>query len=230
MKPRILISTGGGNAANYLAAIEAAGGVGEARYLGRPAGRRRLAAFGGPSPGYDGLLLTGGDDMDPALFGQENRGSQGIDRARDDAELALLKAFLGASKPVLAICRGHQVVNVWLGGDLIQDLGPNLVPFHRQDEPGDRIHPVRAAEGSLLHRLYGPIFPVNSSHHQALGRLGRGLTVSARSEGGVIEAVEHDTLPLISVQFHPERMTGALARPDTVDGGEIFRAFLELCE
>ncbi|MBD5085432.1 MAG: gamma-glutamyl-gamma-aminobutyrate hydrolase family protein [Clostridiales bacterium] len=217
MKPRILISTGGGNAANYLAAVEAAGGMGEARYL--------------PSPdlSYDGLLLTGGDDMDPALFGQENQGSQGIDRARDDAELSLADAFLKANKPVLAICRGHQVVNVWLGGDLIQDLGPELVPFHRKEE-GDQIHLIRAEEGSLLHRLYGPVFPVNSSHHQALGRLGQGLRVSAHSEGGVVEAVEHDTLPLISVQFHPERMTGALARPDTVDGGEIFRAFLELCE
>lgn len=215
MKPRILISTGGGNAANYLAAIEAAGGVGEARYL--------------PSPdlSYDGLLLTGGDDMDPALFGQANRGSRGIDRARDQAELSLLDAFLGASKPVLAICRGHQVVNVWLGGDLIQDLGPELAPFH-QKEVGDQVHLIRAAEGSLLHRLYGPMFPVNSSHHQGLGQLGRGLTASAWSEGGVVEAVEHDTLPLISVQFHPERMTGALARPDTVDGGAIFRAFLEL--
>ena len=217
MKPRILISTGGGNAANYLDAIEAAGGVGDAHYL--PA----------PNLSYDGLLLTGGDDMDPALFGQENRGSQGIDRARDEAELALLEAFLGANKPVLAICRGHQVVNVWLGGDLIQDLGPELVPFHRKEE-GDQVHLIRAAEGSLLHRLYGPVFPVNSSHHQALRRLGRGLTVSARSEGGVVEAVEHETLPLISVQFHPERMTGALARPDTVDGGKIFQAFFELCK
>lgn len=217
MKPRILISTGGGNAANYLAAIEAAGGAGEARYL--PA----------PDLSYDGLLLTGGDDMDPALFGQENRGSRGIDRARDQAELALLDAFLGANKPVLAICRGHQVVNVWLGGDLVQDLGLELVPFH-QTEEGDRVHLVRAEEGTLLHRLYGPVFPVNSSHHQALGRPGRGLRASARSEGGVAEAAEHDSLPLISVQFHPERMTGDRARPDTVDGGKIFRAFVELCE
>ena len=217
MSPRILISTGGGDAANYLAALAAAGGAGDARYL--PA----------PDLGYDGLLLAGGGDVDPALFGQENRGSRGIDRARDRAELALLDAFCGANRPVLAICRGHQVVNVWLGGDLLQDLGRPLVPFHRKEE-GDQVHLVRAAEGSLLHRLYGEVFPVNSSHHQGLGRLGKGLAATARSEGGVIEAVEHETLPLISVQFHPERMTGACARPDTVDGGAIFRAFLELCE
>ena len=216
MKPKILISTGGGDASQYLAAVEAAGGVGEARYLPPP------------DLGCDGLLLTGGDDIDPALFGQENWASRGIDRARDQAELALLDAFLGANKPVLAICRGHQAVNVWLGGDLIQDLGQPLVSFH-QKEGGDQVHLVRAAEGSLPRRLYGPVFPVNSSHHQGLGRLGRGLRASARSEGGVIEAVEHGTLPLISVQFHPERMTGALARPDTVDGGGLFRAFLELC-
>ncbi len=217
MKPKILISTGGGSAANYLAAIGAAGGTGEARYLPAPDLR------------CDGLVLAGGADMDPALFGQKNRGSRGIDRARDRAELVLLDAFLGAGKPVLAICRGHQVVNVWLGGDLIQDLGPGLVSFHQKGE-GDQVHLIRAEKGSLLHRLYGPVFPVNSSHHQALGRLGRGLAAAARSEGGVIEAVGHGALPLISVQFHPERITGALARPDTVDGGAVFRAFLGLCE
>lgn len=217
MKPKILLSTGGGNAGNYLAAIKAAGGEGEARYL--PA----------PDLSYDGLVLAGGADMDPALFGQENQGSRGIDRARDEAELALLDAFCGANRPVLAICRGHQVVNVWLGGSLTQDLGPDLLPFHQKEE-GDQVHLVRAGEETLLRRLYGPVFPVNSSHHQALGQLGRGLVVTAWSEGGVAEAVEHETLPLISVQFHPERMTGELARPDTVDGGKIFRAFLELFE
>lgn len=217
MRPKILLSTGGGDAANYLAAVEAAGGAGEARYL--PA----------PDLSYDGLILVGGDDMDPALFGQGNTASRGIDRVRDEAELALLNVFCAAGRPVLAICRGHQVVNVWLGGDLIQNLSPELVPFHQREE-GDQVHPVRAAEGSLLRRLYGPVFPVNSSHHQGLGRLGRGLRVTAWSEGGVMEAVEHESLPLISVQFHPERMTGALARPDTVDGGKIFRSFLELCE
>ena len=215
MKPRILISTGGGDAANYVAAVAAAGGRGSARYLP------------GPELSCDGLLLAGGGDMDPALFGQANQGSREIDPARDRAELALLDAFLGAGKPVLAICRGHQVVNVWAGGDLIQDLDPDLAPFHGGGEE-DRVHPVRAVEGSLLHRLYGPVFPVNSTHHQALGRLGKGLAVSARSEGGVIEAVEHETLPLICVQFHPERMTGARARPDTADGGAVFRAFLDM--
>lgn len=215
MKPNILISTGGGDAANYIAAVEAAGGRGSARYLPWP------------DQSYDGLLLAGGEDMDPALYGQTNKGSRGIDRARDEAELALLDAFLRAGKPVLAICRGHQVVNVWLGGDLIQDLHPALAPFHGGGDK-DRVHPIRAEEGTLLHRLYGPVFSVNSTHHQALGRLGCGLTTAATSEGGAIEAVEHRSLPLISVQFHPERMTGEKARPDTVDGRAIFLAFLDM--
>ena len=128
---------------------------------------------------------------------------------------------------MLAVCRGHQVVNVWLGGGLVQDLPPALAPFHGGGE-GDRVHPVRTAEGSLLRRLYGPVFAVNSAHHQGLGGLGRGLSAAAWSEGGVIESVEHARLPLISVQFHPERMTGELARPDTVDGGVIFPAFLDM--
>lgn len=213
---KILISTGGGNPANYVAAVTAAGGEPVAAYLPQP------------EEEYAGLVLTGGADMDPAFFGQENWASKGIDRDRDRAELALLDWFLGRGKPVLAICRGHQVANVWAGGDLLQDLGEGLVPFH-QKEKGDCVHPVRAEEGSLLHRLYGPVFPTNSSHHQGVGRLGKGLKVTARSEGGVIEAMEHETLPLITTQFHPERMTGEHARPDTVDGGAIFEHFIQLC-
>ena len=215
MQPNILISTGNGDASNYLAAIEAAGGRADARYLPEPDAR------------YDGLLLAGGEDIDPALFGQTRQGAQGIDLARDRAELALLSAFLDAGKPVLGICRGVQMINVWLGGDLGQDSGDGLAVFHGGGD-ADRVHPVRAEEGSLLHRLYGPLFSVNSAHHQALNRLGRGLTTTARSESGVVEAVEHESLPLIAVQFHPERMTGALARSDTADGGAIFREFLGL--
>lgn len=215
MTPKILLSIGKFDPVNYEAAIRAAGGEPFAAYL--PA----------PDLSFDGLILAGGDDADPTLFGQENQGSRGIDLVRDKAELVLLNAFLGAGKPVLAICRGCQMVNIWAGGDLIQDLGPR-VPCHQQAE-GDLAHPVRAGEGTLLHRLYGPEFDVNSNHHQAIGRLGRGLWAAAYSADGVVEALEHNTLPLIAVQFHPERMTGARARPDTVDGGAVFRAFLAMC-
>ena len=216
MKPEILVSTDGSNGDNYIAAIASAGGRGTACYLPRSA------------LGFDGLLLTGGGDMVPALFGQENCDSRDMDPVRDRAELALLDRFLGAGKPVLAVCRGMQLVNVWLGGSLIQDLGPDQGPLHQQ-AGGDLVHLVQAGKGTLLHGLYGPEFPVNSSHHQALGRLGQGLEVSAWAADGTAEAIEHDCLPLICVQFHPERITGALARQDAVDGGRIFDCFLALC-
>ena len=133
----------------------------------------------------------------------------------------------GAGQRGRACWGGLLVVNVWRGGGVVPDLDAARAPFHGGGGE-DRVHLIKAAEGSLLHRLYGPVFPVNSAHHQALGRLGEGLSVTARSEGGVAEAAEHDTLPLISVQFHPERMTGAKARPDAVDGGAIFREFLDM--
>lgn len=213
---KILISTGGGDPANYIAAVSAAGGDPAAAYLPRP------------DDGYAGLVLAGGADMDPAFFGQVNWASRGIDRARDEAELALLDWFLSRGRPVLGICRGHQVANVWAGGDLIQDLGEALVPLHSGEI--DLVHPVEAEEGSLLCRLYGKGFCVNSSHHQGVGRLGKRLRVTACTENGVIEAMEHESLPLITTQFHPERMTGRLARPDTVDGGAIFREFINMCK
>ena len=130
-----------------------------------------------------------------------------------------------AGIPVLGICRGHQVVNVWAGGDLIQDLGPALGPFHQREE-GDLVHLICTAPGSRLGSWYGGLFPVNSNHHQGVGRLGQGLRATAWSEGGVVEGMEHERLPLWTVQFHPERME---AGGGTVDGGVIFRRFLALC-
>ncbi len=167
--------------------------------------------------------------MDSALFGEENRGSDPPDRARDAAELALFWAFFQAGKPILGICRGMQVINVALGGGLIQDLPPEVLPFHGR-AGHDLVHPVRTAEGSVLRRLYGPTFPVNSTHHQAVGRLGDGLRAAAWAEGGFPEALFHVSRPVLGVQFHPERMAFALRREDTADGAYIFHYFLELCK
>lgn len=209
---KILISVGGTtDPVNYVRAVERAGGEAVPAYLPR---------F---SPDYAGLVLAGGGDMDPALFGQADWASKDIDRRRDRAELALLDAFLGAGRPVLAICRGHQVANVWAGGDLVQDLG-ECSRLHRWDGE-DKVHTLFLTAG-FMRRLYGcGLLTVNSAHHQGVGRLGEGLRVCARAADGVVEAMEHCTLPLITTQFHPERMTG----PDTVDGGAIFWHFLALC-
>ncbi len=212
----IQLSGGPGGMDNYTAALEAAGA------LPRPGYR--------PSPDLScaGLVLCGGGDLDCALFGQEDRGSDPPDRGRDLAELELFRAFFQARKPILGICRGMQVINVALGGDLIQDLPPALLPFHGRADH-DLIHPIRAAEDSLLHRLYGPVFSVNSAHHQAVDRLGRGLSPVAWAEGGFPEAIVHGEKPVLGVQFHPERMAFAHRRADTADGAPVFTHFVRLC-
>ena len=168
----------------------------------------------------DGLLLPGGGDIHPARFGQENAGSRDIDEALDQAQLAILDAFVQAERPVLGICRGHQLVNVYFGGDLIQDLP--TASDHMARERVDSVHPVRVEPGTALYGLYGPAAAINSSHHQGLGLLGTGLRAAAFAPDGVVEAVEHGSLPILGVQFHPERMAFAHARPDTADGRLVF--------
>lgn len=177
----------------------------------------------------DGLILCGGDDIDPAYYGQGMNGTQGMDQDRDKAEFATLKAFLDAGKPVLGICRGLQLLNVALGGTLIQDLGEAGNLFHRRGgDNADRVHPVRSKPGSVFDLLYGPLFPVNSSHHQAVDTLAPGLEAVLWSESGVVEGVVMPDKPVVAVQFHPERMSFANRRADTVDGSAIFRYFLSL--
>lgn len=171
--------------------------------------------------GCAGLLLPGGGDLDPGLFGQENTASRNIDPALDQAELALVRQFAG--KPVLGICRGMQLLNVAYGGDLIQDLP--TAAAHRWEQ-ADQTHCIRA-EG-FLRGLYGGEFRVNSAHHQGVGRLAEGFCVTARADDGVAEAMECPQRRVYAVQWHPERMMLAHARTDTVDGGAVFRFFAEL--
>lgn len=195
MKPRILISGSKASRKNYEKAVLAAGGEPHSFYLPEV------------SLDYDGLILGGGGDIEPALYGQKSTAAQSIDHARDTVEWALTQAYLKEGKPILGICRGHQVVNAVLGGALSQDLGRKLCLFHGQDNAGcDRIHPVLAVYATALHRLYGDVFSVNSAHHQSVCQPGKGMIVSAVSECGLIEATEHLTLPVLTVQWHPERM------------------------
>ncbi len=218
MTPKILLSCSKSGAENYEKAVRAVGGEPTALYCPPT------------DVSYDGLILCGGDDVDPARFGQENRGSQGIDPDRDAAELALIDACLAAKKPILGICRGHQILNVALGGTLLQDIGEPLHQFHTHDPvTGDRVHAVRCRKGNFLYNSYGANFLVNSSHHQAVDSLGKGLRAIAWSESGLVEAMDLPGLPVLCVQFHPERMSFALARPDMADGAPIFRRLMELC-
>lgn len=174
----------------------------------------------------DALLLPGGCDVDPRRYGQENTASVEMDAQRDQDELELIDHFIRMDKPILGICRGHQIINIALGGTLIQDL-PDV--SHRKDEKTnmDRVHRVNVVH-PFLSQLYGDTFHSNSCHHQAVDRLGNGLTATCFSEDGVVEGFIHESGKIVGVQFHPERMSFALRRTDADDGALIFRAFAEI--
>jgi putative glutamine amidotransferase len=179
---------------------------------------------------YDGLLLPGGADVNPARYGMENTASAGIDDERDELQFTVLDRFAKAGKPVFGICRGHQVINVYFGGTLIQHLPTS--DCHRRD-PGseqDKVHKNTAEAGSFAAELYGTEFYTNSAHHQAADRIGEGLRVVMRAEDGTVEALCHESKPVWSLQWHPERMCYAHHREDTVDGSIVLKFFVEQCE
>jgi putative glutamine amidotransferase len=189
----------------------------------------------------DGVLLTGGDDVDPRLY--VNGLPAGVRRTvsvtadggqRDLREMLVIDEAFRRQKPLLAICRGHQVLNVALGGTLIADI-PSQVKGalnHRQmDKRSQPVHKVQLTPGSLLRTIAGrTTLDVNSTHHQAVGRVAPALTVSARSVDGVIEGLELKVfsargLPfLLSVQFHPERLADRYA-----EHRAVFDAFVQAC-
>lgn len=174
---------------------------------------------------YGGLLLPGGGDVHPSRFGQETFGSVNINPDLDEAQFALLDAFVRAGKPVLGICRGMQIINIYFGGNIVQDLAHSHIHQYREN---DQYHPVRNAPGSALHRLYGNTCTVNSAHHQSCGRIGSGLTVTQVAPDGVPEALEHERKPILGVQWHPERTGFSFKRPGVADGEILIRYFAEL--
>ena len=173
----------------------------------------------------DGLLLPGGADVDPVHFGQKNTASRGIDPERDRDEFALIALFLRLERPILGICRGHQILNIALGGTLIQDL-PDAT-HHQREDGVDRVHSVMVLH-PFLSSLYGERLVTNSAHHQAVDRLGKGLQVTCMGDDGVVEGFLHENGRIIGVQFHPERMAFEKRRADADDGAAIFRAFADM--
>lgn len=162
----------------------------------------------------DGLLLAGGVDMDPQSFGESPHPALGrIDPARDTVELALARWAIADQKPVLGLCRGHQVLNVALGGTLWQDISAQVPAAIKHDyfptagyARDFLAHDISVTKGSRLDAAFqADSVPVNSMHHQAVKRLAPGLEVSARSRDGLVEALESGTRHfLVGVQWHPE--------------------------
>ena len=175
----------------------------------------------------DGLILSGGSDLDPRLYGQEpHPETDDADPHRDDAELALLRAALGRDLPVLAICRGSQVLNVALGGDLVQHL-PEVVGDDRHKElPGEFAeHEVEIAGSSRLGRTLGARAEVKSHHHQGFGRIGAGLDVAARAPDGTAEALEDPSRRFaVGVLWHPEAGEDARLFAELVAEAAAYRA------
>ena len=162
---------------------------------------------------FDGVLFAGGEDVDPAFYGEEKKhDSVQVDRRRDEFELELLERALERRLPIFGICRGTQMINVKFGGTLYQDLESDATPQfkHKQDgRRSDTTHQVTLTDpDSRLAVVFQGSCRVNSLHHQAIKRLGRGLKVTAHSEDGLVEALETaDDYPfLMAVQWHPEEL------------------------
>jgi len=189
----------------------------------------------------DGVLLTGGDDINPDLYANHLPPAirATIDMtpdggARDLRELILLREVFRQRKPLLAICRGHQLLNIALGGKLIADIRsqvPGALNHQRTDQAGEIVHEAPLTAGSLLAKITGKqILGVNSSHHQAVLEPAEPLMATARARDGIVEAMElkpaeaKRTPFLLSVQFHPERLTGRHA-----EHRAIFRRFVQAC-
>lgn len=149
-----------------------------------------------------GLLLPGGGDIGAAL---------------DGTDQFLIESFTETRRPVLGICRGMQAINVYFGGTLHR-----WIPGHQQPQ-GDLLHATRTV--GPLTALLGPEPVVTSNHHQAVDRLGEGLAVLQRAADGTAECIRHGMLPVWGVQWHPERQSYALRRPDAADGAAVFEAF-----
>jgi putative glutamine amidotransferase len=185
---------------SYVRAIERAGGRPMVIPPSEGAIEETLAVL-------DGILFSGGSDLDPALYDAEaHPETQGVHEARDRAEMELLTAALERDMPVLAVCRGSQVLNVARGGDLVQHLPDELGHEEHKHTPGEYSdHDVTLEPGTRVGGLLGDRAPVKSHHHQGFGRIGEGLRKAGYAEDGTVEALEDPSKRFaVGVLWHPE--------------------------
>jgi putative glutamine amidotransferase len=210
--------------AAYAQAIAGAGGLPAFLPLGLPEDTLR-----GLFERMDGMLFTGGGDLDPSTYGVTTSARlMGVDPERDRLELTLARWALQDGKPVLGICRGQQVLNVAAGGTLIPDipsLRPDALPHSDANRAPEALaHSVTVEPDSYLAKVgTPPSLEVNSTHHQAVDRVASGWVVSALAPDGIIEAIEWQGHPFaLAVQWHPERLGG---RPDAAG---LFATFVQI--
>lgn len=210
---------------SYVRAIESAGGIPLVLAVVNDTGPEELLSV------VDGLLLTGGGDVHPEEYNQEPTSRLlNVNRDRDRTELALARSALATSRPVLAICRGVQILNIAAGGNLLQDIGADVPTArdHTQIGPRHRIsHRVRLDPDSRLAKILSRSrdVEVNSLHHQALDVVAPGLRVTGRADDGIIEAVEAEGPNwAVGVQWHPESFAGIDDRFHA-----LFAEFVRVC-
>jgi putative glutamine amidotransferase len=213
--------------AAYVRALEAAGLVPLMLPPLKPAHAERTL------DAVSGLVLTGGEDVAPWRYGESPHPALGsVNEDRDAFELALIGAARARGLPTLAICRGIQILNVALGGTLVQDIPsqcPSALPHARKDARDARVHEVTVDSDSLLATaLDAKRVAVNSAHHQSIARLAQGLRVTARAPDGIIEGAEWDASGwwAVGVQWHPEELTET---PERWDRG-LFATFAATCQ
>jgi len=188
----------------------------------------------------DGVLLSGGDDIQPEIYLDEvsvglRRTVKVVDPVRDVHELVLIREVFRQRKPLLAICRGHQLLNIALGGTLLVDIGrqrPEAIKHDCMDRKDQPVHKAALTPGSLLAKMTGKrVLGVNSTHHQAVDRVADLLRVTASGPDGIVESLElagseRGIVPfLLSVQFHPERLYER--HPEFL---ELFRSLILACK
>ena len=159
----------------------------------------------------DGIIITGGVDVDPTYYGEENTHSLGVNQQRDTFELKLIEEARKRKVPIMAICRGSQVLNIAFGGSLYQDIPTSVkdsVKHTREADDPETFHKARLIGNSFLNEIFGAEeITINSSHHQAVRKPGEGLTVICKAVDGIVEAFQcRQDFCTVGVQWHPERL------------------------
>lgn len=213
-KPMVGISCGGGKdkssvGFSYIQAITKAGGI----PVLLPC-TKDVDVIEEAMKKMDAVVFTGGEDYDPAIFGEERHPALGkVNGFRDTSDIAYARAAIRMKKPILGICRGEQLLNIVFGGTLYQDLPAQMNVHHRQTEPGEvPTHEIKVDRNSLLYSLMqSETLNVNTFHHQAVKAPGKGLRVIAMSTDGVVEAFQSEGKrpKILAVQFHPEKLVEA---------------------